>query len=250
MLKEKWEGRLMIKIAIVYQKETKLLTNIREKIRKEAWQSDSISVVYEYSTIEAFCKANKRSLMDIVFLEDTMDNCGLKAAKYIRKTGQETSLYFFGSFINRAFYGYEYKAVHYLTEKEQVESLNIYEHFFRDHFPKKTIFLFDQDMDSVWAMCLSEVVYIDLRTGDIYTERGEQKSGYILPEKALETIQKKPSFLKVSGEYLINGDFLIDVTRQMICLYQNRNVLCEEKDMDMLKEFLRIMGQKEFLSGT
>lgn len=105
-------------------------------------------------------------------------------------------------------------------------------------------------MDSVWGMCLSEVVYIDLRTGDIYTERGEQKAGYILPEKALETIEKKPSFLKVSGEYLINGDFIIDVTRQMICLYQNRNVLCEEKDMDMLKEFLRIMGQKELLSGT
>ena len=97
-----------------------------------------------------------------MFLEDTIDNCGLTAAKYIRETGQKTSLYFFGTSTNRAFYGYEYKAAHYLTEKEQVESLNIYQHFFRKYFPKKTIFLFDQSMDSAWAMCLSEVVYIDL----------------------------------------------------------------------------------------
>ena len=100
----------MIKIAIVYQKETKLLEDIRKKIRKEAYQSDNISAIYEYSTIEAFHKANERSLMDIVFLEDTIDNCGLTTAKYIRETGQETSLYFFGTSINRAFYGYEYKA--------------------------------------------------------------------------------------------------------------------------------------------
>ena len=70
MLKEKREGRPMIKIAIVYQKETKLLEDIRKKIRKEAYQSDNISAIYEYSTIEAFHKANERSLMDIVFLED------------------------------------------------------------------------------------------------------------------------------------------------------------------------------------
>ena len=30
------------------------------------------------------------------------------------------------------------------TEKEQVESLNIYQHFFKKYFPRKTIFLFDQ----------------------------------------------------------------------------------------------------------
>ena len=164
----------MIKIAIVYQKETKLLCDIRKKIRKEARQSEHISAVYEYSTIEDFYKANEQSPMDIVFLEDTVDNCGLKAARYIRKMGQKTSLYFFGTSVKRAVYGYEYKAAHYLTEKEQVESLNIYPYFFKECFPKKTIFLFDQDMDSAWAMCLSEVVYIDLGTGDIYTERGEK----------------------------------------------------------------------------
>ena len=237
----------MIKIAIVYQKETKLLEDIRKKIRKEAYQSDNISAIYEYSTIEAFHKANERSLMDIVFLEDTIDNCGLTTAKYIRETGQETSLYFFGTSINRAFYGYEYKASHYLTEKEQVESLNIYQRFFGKYFPKKTIFLFDQNMDSAWAMCLSEVVYIDLRTGDIYTERGEKKSGYILTEKALETIQKKPAFLKISGEYLINQDFIIDVIKPMIYLYRNKNILCVEKELDTLQEFLWNMGRKEIL---
>ena len=47
---------------------------------------------YEYSTIEALRKANEQSPMDIVFLEDTIDNCGLTAAKYIRETGQKTSL--------------------------------------------------------------------------------------------------------------------------------------------------------------
>ena len=57
--------------------------------------------------------------MDIVFLEDTVDNCGLKAARYIRKMGQKTSLYFFGTSVKRAVYGYEYKAAHYPTEKEQ-----------------------------------------------------------------------------------------------------------------------------------
>lgn len=247
MLKEKREGRPMIKIAIVYQKETKLLEDIRKKIRKEAYQSDNISAIYEYSTIEAFHKANERSLMDIVFLEDTIDNCGLTTAKYIRETGQETSLYFFGTSINRALYGYEYKASHYLTEKEQVESLNIYQHFFGKYFSKKTIFLFDQNMDSAWAMCLSEVVYIDLRTGDIYTERGEKKSGYILTEKALETIQKKPAFLKISGEYLINQDFIIDVIKPMIYLYRNKNILCVEKELDTLQEFLWNMGRKEIL---
>ena len=203
--------------------------------------------IYEYSTIKALRKANEQSPMDIVFLEDTIDNCGLTAAKYIRETGQKTSLYFFGTSTNRAFYGYEYKAAHYLTEKEQVESLNIYQHFFRKYFPKKTIFLFDQSMDSAWAMCLSEVVYIDLKTGDICTEKGEKKSGYILTEKVLETIGKKTSFLNVSGEYLVNQDFIIDVTGQMIYLYQNKSILCKEKEMDTIKEFLWNMGQKEFL---
>lgn len=145
----------MMKIAIFYQKESKLLGDIRKKIRKEACQPDNIYAIYEYSTIEALRKANEQSPMDIVFLEDTIDNCGLTVAKYIRETGQKTSLYFFGTSTNRAFYGYEYKAAHYLTEKEQVESLNIYQHFFRKYFPKKTIFLFDQSMDSAWAMCLS-----------------------------------------------------------------------------------------------
>lgn len=133
----------MMKIAIFYQKESKLLGDIRKKIRKEACQPDNVYAIYEYSTIEALRKANEQSPMDIVFLEDTIDNCGLTVAKYIRETGQKTSLYFFGTSTNRAFYGYEYKAAHYLTEKEQVESLNIYQHFFRKYFPKKTIFLFD-----------------------------------------------------------------------------------------------------------
>ena len=44
---------------------------------------------YEYSTIKALRKANEQSPMDIVFLEDTIDNCGLTAAKYIRETGQK-----------------------------------------------------------------------------------------------------------------------------------------------------------------
>ena len=222
----------MMKIAIFYQKESKLLDDIRKKIRKEACQPDNIYAIYEYSTIEALRKANEQSPMDIVFLEDTIDNCGLTAAKYIRETGQKTSLYFFGTSTNRAFYGYEYKAAHYLTEKEQVESLNIYQHFFRKYFPKKTIFLFDQSMDSA---------------GDICTEKGEKKSGYILTEKVLETIRKKTSFLNVSGEYLVNQDFIIDVTGQMIYLYQNKSILCKEKEMDTIKEFLWNMGQKEFL---
>ena len=237
----------MMKIAIFYQKESKLLGDIRKKIRKEACQPDNIYAIYEYSTIEALRKANEQSPMDIVFLEDTIDNCGLTVAKYIRETGQKTSLYFFGTSTNRAFYGYEYKAAHYLTEKEQVESLNIYQHFFRKYFPKKTIFLFDQSMDSAWAMCLSEVVYIDLKTGDICTEKGEKKSGYILTEKVLETIGKKTSFLNVSGEYLVNQDFIIDVTGQMIYLYQNKSILCKEKERDTIKEFLWNMGLKELL---
>ena len=237
----------MIKIAIVYQKETKLLCDIRKKIRKEARQSEHISAVYEYSTIEDFYKANEQSPMDIVFLEDTVDNCGLKAARYIRKMGQKTSLYFFGTSVKRAVYGYEYKAAHYLTEKEQVESLNIYPYFLKECFPKKTIFLFDQDMDSAWAMCLSEVVYIDLGTRDIYTERGEKKAGYILTEETLETIQKNPSFLKVSKKYLVNQDFIVNMVGTMIYLYQNKSVLCEEEEMDMLYGFLLSMGYKEIL---
>ena len=50
--------------------------------------------------------------MDIRVLEDTIDNCGLTAAKYIRETGQKTSLYFFGNVYESGFYGYEYKAAH------------------------------------------------------------------------------------------------------------------------------------------
>ncbi|MFQ8654532.1 MAG: hypothetical protein ACLR9C_10180 [Mediterraneibacter gnavus] len=237
----------MMKIAIFYQKESKLLGDIRKKIRKEACQPDNVYAIYEYSTIKALRKANEQSPMDIVFLEDTIDNCGLTAAKYIRETGQKTSLYFFGKSANRAFYGYEYRTAYYLTEKEQVESLNIYQHFFKKYFPRKTIFLFDQSMDSAWAMCLSEVVYIDLKTGDICTEKGEKKSGYILTEKVLETIRKKTSFLNVSEEYLVNQDFIIDVTGQMIYLYQNKSILCKEKERDTIKEFLWNMGQKELL---
>ena len=136
ILKEKGEGIQMMKIAIFYQKESKLLDDIRKKIRKEACQPDNIYAIYEYSTIE-LAQANEQSPMDIVFLEDTIDNCGLTAAKYIRETGQKTSLYFFGTSTNRAFYGYEYKAAHYLTEKEQVESLNIYQHFSENIFQRK-----------------------------------------------------------------------------------------------------------------
>ena len=102
-------------------------------------------------------------------------------------------------------------------------------------------------MDSAWAMCLSEVVYIDLRTGDIYTEKGEKKAGYILTEKVLETIRKNPSFLNVSGEYLVNQDFIIGVVGLIIHLYQNKRILCKEKEIDTLKAFLWNMGQKEIL---
>ena len=72
----------MMKIAIFYQKESKLLDDIRKKIRKEACQLDNIYAIYEYSTIKALRKANEQSPMDIVFLEDTIDNCGLTVAKY------------------------------------------------------------------------------------------------------------------------------------------------------------------------
>lgn len=89
ILKEKGEGIQMMKIAIFYQKESKLLDDIRKKIRKETCQPDNIYAIYEYSTIEALRKANEQSPMDIVFLEDTIDNCGLTAAKYIRETGQK-----------------------------------------------------------------------------------------------------------------------------------------------------------------
>ncbi|WP_207663189.1 hypothetical protein, partial [Mediterraneibacter gnavus] len=73
------------------------------------------------------------------------------------------------------------------------------------------------------------------------------KSGYILTEKVLETIRKKTSFLNVSEEYLVNQDFIIDVTGQMIYLYQNKSILCKEKERDTIKEFLWNMGQKELL---
>jgi len=52
ILKEKGEGIQMMKIAIFYQKESKLLGDIRKKIRKEACQPDNIYAIYEYSTIE------------------------------------------------------------------------------------------------------------------------------------------------------------------------------------------------------
>ena len=93
----------------------------------------------------------------------------------------------------------------------------------------------------------SQIRRFNLKTGDICTEKGEKKSGYILTEKVLETIRKKTSFLNVSGEYLVNQDFIIDVTGQMIYLYQNKSILCKEKEMDTIKEFLWNMGQKEFL---
>ena len=92
-----------------YQKETKLLCDIRKKIRKEARQSEHISAVYEYSTIEDFYKANEQSPMDIVFLEDTVDNCGLKAT--IREM-EQIFLYFLGTSVKRAVYGYEYIRQH------------------------------------------------------------------------------------------------------------------------------------------
>ena len=84
-------------------------------------------------------------------------------------------------------------------------------------------------------------------TGDIYTEKGEKKSGYILTEKVLETIRKNPSFLNVSGEYLVNQDFIIGVVGLIIHLYQNKRILCKEKEIDTLKAFLWNMGQKEIL---
>ena len=50
-------------------------------------------------------------------------------------------------------------------------------------------------MDSAWAMCLSEVVYIDLKTGDICTEKGEKKSGlYTDREKYWKQYEKKNLF--------------------------------------------------------
>ena len=57
--------------------------------------------------------------------------------------------------------------------------------------------------NSIAFYFMNKVVYIDLKTGDICTEKGEKKSGYILTEKVLETIRKKTSFLNVSGEYLV-----------------------------------------------
>ena len=50
---------IMMKIAIFYQKESKLLDDIRKKIRKEACQLDNIYAIYEYSTIKALRKANE-----------------------------------------------------------------------------------------------------------------------------------------------------------------------------------------------
>ncbi len=91
--KRKRVGIPMIKIAIFYQKESKLL----DDIRKEACQSDNVYAIYEYSTIDAFRKANEESPMDIVFVEDTTDNCGLAVARYIREKEQRTSFYFFGT---------------------------------------------------------------------------------------------------------------------------------------------------------
>ena len=66
-------------------------------------------------------------------------------------------------------------------------------------------------MDSAWAMCLSEVVYIDLRTGDIYTEKGEKKFGLYTDRKMYWKQYEKSLFLNVSGEYLVNQDFIIGV---------------------------------------
>ena len=103
------------KIADILPKRSKLL----DDIRKEACQSDNVYAIYEYSTIDAFRKANEESPMDIVFVEDTTDNCGLAVARYIREKEQRTSFYFFGKSANRAFYGYEYRTAYYLTEKNK-----------------------------------------------------------------------------------------------------------------------------------
>ena len=55
------------------------------------------------------------------------------------------------------------------------------------------------------------------------------------------------SFLNVSGEYLVNQDFIIGVVGLIIHLYQNKRILCKEKEIDTLKAFLWNMGQKEIL---
>ena len=62
----------------------------------------------------------------------------------------------------------------------------------------------------------------------------------------METIQKNPSFLKVSKKYLVNQDFIVNMVGTMIYLYQNKSVLCEEEEMDMLYGFLLSMGTKKF----
>ena len=51
----------------------------------------------------------------------------------------------------------------------------------------------------------------------------------------------------VSGEYLVNQDFIIGVVGLIIHLYQNKRILCKEKEIDTLKAFLWNMGQKEIL---
>ena len=56
-------------------------------------RQDNVYAIYEYSTIDAFRKANEESPMDIVFVEDTTDNCGLAVARYIREKEQRTSFY-------------------------------------------------------------------------------------------------------------------------------------------------------------
>ena len=51
----------------LYQKESKLLDDIRKKIRKEACQLDNIYAIYEYSTIKALRKANEQSPMAVSY---------------------------------------------------------------------------------------------------------------------------------------------------------------------------------------
>ena len=50
-------------------------------------------------------------------------------------------------------------------------------------------------MDSAWAMCLSEVVYIDLKTGILYRKRRE-KIGLYTDRESIGNNTKKDLFSK------------------------------------------------------
>ena len=93
--KRKRVGIPMIKIAIFYQKKVSYL----DDIRKEACQSDNVYAIYEYSTIDAFRKANEESPMDIVFVEDTTDNCGLRSPGISERKNKELLSTFSGNLL-------------------------------------------------------------------------------------------------------------------------------------------------------